>query len=105
MFRVIVICQDINLGSGIGQIRLYDIKANKFPIGLLVDLLRYFKENDYEFTIDKSLRLQNFDQPLSEFIETVIPNLELEPYDYQMDSFIKCIRLNRALILSPTRIR
>lgn len=105
MFLGTAICQDINLGSGTGQIRLYDIKANKFPVGLLVDLVRFLKENDYTFTVDKSLKLQNFDQPLSEFIETVVPELQLEPYDYQMESFIKCIRLNRALILSPTRFR
>lgn len=88
-----------------GQIRLFNRKTYQLPIGLMVDLIRYFKENEYEFTINKSLKLQKFDEPLSEFIETVIPELEMEPYDYQLDSFIKSIRLNRSLILSPTGSR
>lgn len=90
------------LGVWDGQIKLYDVKKNSFPIGLLADLVRYFREFEYEFSIDRELKLHEFKAELSEFIETVIPDLTLEPHDYQIDSFVKCIRLNRALVLSPT---
>jgi superfamily II DNA or RNA helicase len=85
-----------------GQIHLFNLRTRHFPIGLLADLVRYFRHNEYEFTVDRFLKLQGFDESLSEFIETVIPDLEIEPYDYQLDTFVKCIRFNRALVLSPT---
>lgn len=88
-----------------GQVRLFNLKTRHLPIGLVVDLIRYFKDSGYEFTVDKSLKLQNFDVALSEFIETVIPDLEMDPYDYQMDTFVKSIRFNRSLVLSPTGSR
>jgi len=85
-----------------GQIRLFNLRNGNLPLGLLVDLLRFIQENKWEMTIDKSLKLENFDLEIEKFLEKVLPDLILEPYDYQMTSFIKSIRLNRSLILSPT---
>lgn len=85
-----------------GQIRLFNLRNGNLPLGLLVDLLRFIQENKWEMTIDKSLKLENFDLEIEKFLENVLPDLILEPYDYQMTSFIKSIRLNRSLILSPT---
>lgn len=95
-------CRATKMVCGIGKIHLFNLKTRHCPLGLLADLVRYFRDNGLKFTVDESLRLQGFDEPLSEFIETVIPDLELEPYDYQLDTFVKGIRLNRALVLSPT---
>lgn len=92
-------------GQWDGYIRLFSLKNKTMPSGLFVDILKMSKENGWPITIDKNLKLVNFDSELETFIENILPNLVLEPYDYQIDSFIKSIKLNRSLVLSPTRQR
>lgn len=87
-----------------GKIRLYDLKQNRFPLGLLGYLLKMAKDNQWKVSIDKSLKLTSFESDLEKFQDIVFPNLLLEPYDYQVETFIKSITLNRSLVLSPTRI-
>ena len=85
-----------------GTIKLYDLKRNSFPIGLLISLFKLAKDNDWDLEIDKNLKLDAFDKDIETFIEDVLPELILEPYDYQMEAFLKSIKLNRSLVLSPT---
>lgn len=85
-----------------GTVKLYDLRQNRFPIGLLVSLFKLAKDNKWQITIDKSLKLDSFDNDIEQFVEEVLPDLILEPYDYQMDAFLKSIKLNRSLVLSPT---
>lgn len=85
-----------------GKIRLYDIRSNKFPIGLLVELFKLARNKEWKLIFDKNLKLDTFDTQLEQFIEETLPQLILEPYDYQIDVFLKSIKFNRSLILSPT---
>jgi len=85
-----------------GQIHLFNLRYRTLPSGLLVYLYKLAKDNEWQITIDKSLKLDSFDQDLEQFVEDVLPDLILEPYDYQMDAFLKSIKLNRSLVLSPT---
>lgn len=87
-----------------GFIHLFNLKSYTLPLGLLVYLLKMTRDNQWTIEIDKSLKLDDFDLEIEKFVEKVLPNLILEPYDYQLETFIKSIKLNRSLILSPTRI-
>lgn len=84
------------------MVHLFNIKNGVFPIGLVSDLIRYLKKDNVEFSIDKSIIPTNFDKELEAFNEAVIPELVLEPHDYQLDSFTKAIKLGRSLTLSST---
>lgn len=88
-----------------GQIHLFNLKTKQFPVGLLSDLIRLAKKNSWEIKVDKAFKLVDFDSPLEEFINTVLPQLTMEPYDYQLEVFLKSLRLNRSLVLSPTGSR
>ena len=85
-----------------GQIHLFNLRNRTLPSGLLVYLFKLAKDNEWQITVDKSLRLDSFDNDIEQFVEEVLPDLILEPYDYQMDAFLKSIKLNRSLVLSPT---
>lgn len=85
-----------------GKINLYNINTHLFPIGLVIDLVKYFQENDITFSIDRDLKAINFDTQIEEFLIKTLPILTLEPYDYQIESFKRSIRYNKLLILSAT---
>jgi superfamily II DNA or RNA helicase len=101
-FLITNTCRSTNTVDGIGQIHLFNLKTYLFPIGLLADLIRWLRELEIEFVVDKQLRLTAFTDELEVWKASTLPTLELEPYDYQLDTFQKAIQLNRALILSPT---
>lgn len=73
-----------------------------FHHGLLGYLLKLAQKNGWETNVDKSLKLENFDAAIERFIDEVIPDLILEPYDYQIETFTRSIKLNKSLVLSPT---
>ena len=86
-----------------GYIHLFNLKNKMLPLGLLDKLLRLALKNDWKISVSKSLKLKNFDSDLELFVDEIIPKLLLDPYDYQLDTFVKSIKLNRSLVLSPTR--
>ena len=88
-----------------GQIHLYNRRNKTLPLGLLGYLLRMAKDNQWPINVDKSLKLISFENELEKFQDVVFPDLLLEPYDYQVETFIKSIMLNRSLVLSPTGSR
>jgi hypothetical protein len=88
-----------------GMIHMLSLKGYTFPVGLIFDLIRYFKENDYSFELDKSLNLVKLKEPLDEFLERVLPTLKMTPYDYQLETLKKIVQLNRSFVLSPTGSR
>ena len=102
-YQVINTWQSISLVNGIGKIRFLNLKNSTFPVGLLIELVKFCKKNNWEISVDKRLKLDSFDFPLSSFVNNVIPELKLDPYDFQLETFIKSIQLNRSLVLSPTR--
>lgn len=64
-------------------------------------MIRWSQETGIEVKLDKTLSPIKFDD-LETWISNEIPKLEIDPYDYQLKTFIRCIRNNRALVLSPT---
>ena len=85
-----------------GQIHLFNLRTRLFPLGLLADLMRWAIEEKIELDLDKQLRLVSFKDELESWYPNALSNLELEPYQYQLDTFKKAINLNRSLVLSPT---
>jgi superfamily II DNA or RNA helicase len=93
-------------GTWDGRVRLFNLKQQKLAIGLLAQLFRFLQSTKIEFNIDPSLlKLVNFNKEIEEFVKT-IPNIStLNPtgkYQFQSDLFQQALKLNRALILSPT---
>ena len=85
-----------------GKIRLYDGRTKKIYLGLLPYILKFAKERKYNCDIDFELTLNNISKiEAEEFIEKEL-SPKFTPHDYQIDSFVHCIRNKRALILSPT---
>jgi superfamily II DNA or RNA helicase len=90
-----------------GTIKIFNLLTQQLYVGLLEELSQFCKERDYdleydylEFAINDYSKLDG-----NKFIENIvkdvkIPNFEIR--DYQVTSFIECIRNNRALLLSPT---
>lgn len=91
------------MGSGLSTCLIR--KIIPFLFGLIPDLIRFLRKNEYEILIDPSLKLIPFEEALTSFEEKILPELELEPYDYQLECFTRAIKLNRGLILSPTASR
>jgi hypothetical protein len=89
-------------GDWDGKIRLYNTQKHTFPIGLIAALVKMAKENGWKLNFDRELLPISFDEDIEAFNSEVLPKLEMEPYDYQLDTFIRCIKNNRALVLSPT---
>ena len=88
-------------GTWDGMIRLFSTKTHVFPIGLLGDLIRWARTKEIPIKLDRTLSLIKFDN-LEDWVQKKIPKLEIDPYDYQLKTFIRCIQNNRALVLSPT---
>ncbi|MFA6199184.1 MAG: hypothetical protein WC679_02095 [Bacteroidales bacterium] len=90
-----------------GKIRLFDVNKRTFPFGLLFELLKFCKVNNYEIelTNKEAFRRENFDDDLIEFTNNIknISNKSVEgKYSYQYDALKTCIVNNKALVLSPT---
>ena len=88
-----------------GKIKLMDMRTKLFPAGLLVDLLRFAKERDYNVKLNNQylpvIRKEQDEFELNFPISDGKGN-KLEPRDYQIASVNKVVKNKRALILSPT---
>lgn len=82
-----------------GKMRLFDWKTQTTYRGLLIEIMKFCKKNDYEYSIDKDLKFDNFSEDVTKFSEF---NHNYEPHDYQWESFQDAIKFNSGLILSPT---
>jgi len=85
-----------------GKVRLFDMRAGKLYSGLVPYLQNFCNERSYSFEItDECFLDDNFSlDEGKEFAKTL--KLPFEPRDYQLDSFVHCVRRKRAVILSPT---
>lgn len=82
-----------------GKLKLYDFKTGLLFKGLLPDVMRICKKRDIPMEIDPGLRLLDHSDSVELFREV---EHQLEPRDYQWDSFRDAVRYNSATILSPT---
>lgn len=85
-----------------GKIRMFDVRNRLFPVGLLFDLIRFLRRMEYEISVDRSAMPVNHDQLIEDFQDSVVPSLTKVPRDFQESSFERCIKNNRALVLSAT---
>lgn len=94
--------QQYKNGTWDGKIKLFNLKTCLFPIGILIDLLRWLNKSEISLTIDKNLRLIQFNN-IDKWCEKTYPQLNFIPHDFQDFAFRQSIKLNKSLILSPTR--
>ncbi|MDD5151793.1 MAG: hypothetical protein PHC28_15160 [Flavobacterium sp.] len=95
------------MGIWDGKIKLFDVNTRLFPFGLLFELLKFCKNNDYsvKLTNKDKFKRENFDDELLSFTDNIsnITNKKVDGmYSYQYDAFRACIQNNKALVLSPT---
>jgi len=85
-----------------GKVRLFDMRAGKLYTGLVPYLQNFCNERSYSFEItDECFLDDNFSlDEGSEFAKTL--KLPHELREYQLDSFVHCVRKRRCLLLSPT---
>lgn len=89
-----------------GKIRLLNLQNQRMYIGLLDELRRFCEARDYELRYDYS-EFADTEYSLAEgreFVESLAKRalIDLEVRDYQVESFVHCVRKGRALLLSPT---
>jgi len=89
-----------------GKIRLFDLRTQQLPYGLLTQTLDFATERRYDINVDESIR---FSWPkkddLKKYIEEShisINGKSINPRDYQLDAFIHAARHKRCILLSPT---
>jgi len=85
-----------------GKIRLFDSMTKQLYLGLLPYVEHFANEREYTVEAAEEISI-NENYSLDEgkkFIDKL--QLKLTPRDYQIDSFVHCIRNNRSLIVSPT---
>lgn len=90
-----------------GKIRMFDARRKTMYKGLLLLLVKFCKDRDYEFTVDTRLdsRTKVTEEETKEFVDSL--NLsargnKLEVRDYQYQAVHKSIETKRNLLLSPT---
>jgi superfamily II DNA or RNA helicase len=94
-------------GNWDGKIRLFNIATRLLPAGLLIDLVKFCEKYDYSFElVDKEkLKPINFKPDIEEFLSELPAVTKMPPkgeYQYQLDAVLNCLKLNKALVLSPT---
>ena len=84
-----------------GKIRLFESNSTIY-LGLLSYLTAFCKDRDYDLAIQDNLDYSNECSvvEVQDFAKSI--GCTLTPRDYQLEAVAHCIRLNRALVLSPT---
>lgn len=96
----------VKYGVWDGYIRLYNLQQQLLPKGLMIELLKYCKEEQYSVDFDKSLIPQgvakeHFDQWLDKK-KIVAKGNVIKPHWYQYDSVLHALNKERALLKLPT---
>ena len=84
-----------------GRIRLFNAMRKELPAGLYWELKAFCEKSGYE--LEDNGEFGDTSVSLAE-VEKFITDLKLpfKPREYQIKSFLKCIRRGRLLLLSPT---
>lgn len=90
-----------------GKIRLFDLKKKILPIGLLVQLLKYCKENKtkIDFTNKQELKPIDYSDRLEEYLNKMgdYTNYTFTgKYAFQYPTIKHAIEKQKAIIVSPT---
>jgi superfamily II DNA or RNA helicase len=86
-----------------GDIHLFSVKNNLLYGGLRSHVERFAKERDYEveYLFDNAATEFSVKEAKA-FIATLNLPVDRQPHDYQVDTFVHCVRSGRRLVLSPT---
>ena len=91
-----------------GKIRLFNIQTGQLYIGLLPYLKEWAEKHSYKIQTDivDAKPLTGLDiKSIKEFFDSLnlhCKNKKIIPRDYQIASFLHCVKSDRALLLSPT---
>lgn len=89
-----------------GKIRLFDLRSQTLPYGLLKRVAEFCYERGYELEIDATLKNHIDDKNvLEDFINTLnitIKGKKINPRDYQLDAFVHAAQNSRCILISPT---
>ena len=90
-----------------GKVRLFDMRSQQLPFGLLGQVAEFAKSRNYELIVDTDIKptLSATDEELDKFIQD-LPLCSggnvIQARDYQIDAFKKATKSQRAILLSPT---
>jgi len=90
-----------------GKLRLFDMRSQQIPFGLLGKVDEFARARKYETIVDPTIKptLSATDEELDEFIGSLSLSLngeKIEARDYQIDAFKKATKSQRAILVSPT---
>ena len=91
-----------------GKIRLFNIQTGQLYFGLLPYLKEWTKKHSYQVQTDiiDAKPLTGLDiESIKEFFDSLnlyCKNVKIIPRDYQIASFMECVKNDRVLLLSPT---
>ena len=91
-----------------GKIRLFNIQTGQLYFGLLPYLKEWTKKHSYQIQTDiiDAKPLTGLDiESIKEFFDSLnlyCKNVKIIPRDYQIASFMECVKNDRVLLLSPT---
>jgi superfamily II DNA or RNA helicase len=85
-----------------GKIRLFNTQDNTLYGGLIDYVRKFATEREYEIEIHNDLDIEDSlsVKEATDFISML--QIPFEVRDYQLNSFIRCVRKRRALLVSPT---
>ena len=91
-----------------GKIRLFNIQTGQLYLGLLPYLKEWAEKHSYKIQTDivDAKPLTGLDiESIKEFFDSLnlhCKNKKIIPRDYQIASFMHCVKSDRTLLLSPT---
>jgi superfamily II DNA or RNA helicase len=90
-----------------GKVRLFDMRSQQLPFGLLGKVAEFAGSRKYELDVDSEIRptLSATDTELDDFIKELplcSGGNEIQAREYQVDAFKKAAQSQRAILLSPT---
>ena len=98
----------VKVGMWDGKIRLFNIQTGQLYLGLLPYLKEWAEKHSYKIQTDivDAKPLTGLDiKSIKEFFDSLnlhCKNKKIIPRDYQIASFMHCVKSDRALLLSPT---
>ena len=98
----------VKVGMWDGKIRLFNIQTGQLYLGLLPYLKEWAEKHSYKIQTDivDAKPLTGLDiKSIKEFFDSLnlhCKNEKIIPRDYQIASFMHCVKSDRALLLSPT---
>lgn len=88
-----------------GKIRLFNMRDQSLPHGLLEQLLRFSEERGYKVELPSEIAAEKVAIDCKDFLNELpltVGGDEIEPRDYQVDAIQHALRNQRSVLISPT---